>query len=35
MAPVRIDWLRDVDAAIAEARVKRLPVLVDFSNAPT
>ena len=30
-----IEWIKDVDAALAEARTKQKPVLVDFSAAPT
>ena len=30
-----IRWLKDVDAALMEARAARKPVLVDFSAAPT
>jgi uncharacterized protein YyaL (SSP411 family) len=29
-----IEWRTDVDAALAEAREKRKPVLLDFSAAP-
>jgi uncharacterized protein YyaL (SSP411 family) len=30
-----IEWIKDVDAALAEARAKQKPVLLDFSAAPT
>jgi len=30
-----IHWLRDLAAGLAEARAQRLPVLLDFSAAPT
>jgi len=29
-----ISWLKDVDAALKEARTTRKPVLLDFSAAP-
>ena len=29
-----IRWLKDVDAALKEAKTARKPVLVDFSAAP-
>lgn len=29
-----ISWTTDVDAALAEARAKNKPVLLDFSAAP-
>ena len=29
-----IRWLNDADAALAEARTARKPVLLDFSAAP-
>lgn len=29
-----IRWLKDVDAALAEAKAARKPVLLDFSAAP-
>ena len=29
-----IKWERDVDAAMAEARAKNLPLLLDFNAAP-
>ena len=29
-----IKWLRDVDAALTEAKAARKPVLMDFSAAP-
>lgn len=30
-----IEWIKDVDTALAEARAKQKPVLLDFSAAPT
>jgi hypothetical protein len=29
-----IRWLKDIDAALQEAKAARKPVLVDFSAAP-
>jgi len=29
-----ISWNKDVDAALAEARTRNKPLLVDFSAAP-
>jgi thiol:disulfide interchange protein len=29
-----ISWLKDVDAALAQAKQSRKPVLLDFSAAP-
>ena len=29
-----IHWLKDVDAALSEAKTARKPVLLDFSAAP-
>jgi hypothetical protein len=29
-----INWVKDVDSALAEARRARRPVLLDFSAAP-
>jgi len=29
-----INWLKDVDAALAQAKKSRKPVLLDFSAAP-
>jgi hypothetical protein len=29
-----IHWLKDVDAAMVEARTKHLPLLLDFNAAP-
>ena len=29
-----IDWKKDVDAALAEAKETRKPLLLDFSAAP-
>ena len=29
-----ISWLKDVDAALAEAKTQGKPVLLDFSAAP-
>jgi hypothetical protein len=30
----QIEWLRDVDAAIAEAGRAKKPILLDFTAAP-
>lgn len=29
-----INWMTDLDAALAEARDRRLPVFLDFSKDP-
>jgi hypothetical protein len=29
-----VDWVKDVDTALSEAKSKHLPVLLDFSAAP-
>jgi hypothetical protein len=29
-----IQWMRDVDSALVEARAKQQPLLLDFSAAP-
>ena len=29
-----IHWVKDVDAALTEAKAERKPVLLDFSAAP-
>jgi uncharacterized protein YyaL (SSP411 family) len=29
-----IQWMKDVDAALAEARAKNKPLLIDFNAAP-
>jgi hypothetical protein len=29
-----IQWMKDVDAALDQARTKQQPVLLDFSAAP-
>jgi hypothetical protein len=29
-----IQWRRDVDTAMAEARAKNMPLLLDFNAAP-
>lgn len=31
---MKIEWGKDVDAALSEARAKQRPVLLDFSAAP-
>ena len=31
---MEIQWQKDVDAALKEARTSRKPVLVDFTAAP-
>jgi hypothetical protein len=35
MAHTSIEWRRDADAALAEAKRAHMPVLIDFSAAPT
>jgi uncharacterized protein YyaL (SSP411 family) len=34
MTPDNIDWQRDVDAALAEAKRSNKPLLLDFTAAP-
>ncbi len=29
-----IQWMKDVDAALSEARTKQRPLLLDFTAAP-
>ncbi len=29
-----VNWKKDVDAALAEAKEKNMPVLIDFSATP-
>jgi thiamine pyrophosphate-dependent acetolactate synthase large subunit-like protein len=29
-----VEWKKDVDAALAEAKASKRPVLIDFSAAP-
>ena len=29
-----VNWLKDVDAALAEAKAQNKPLLIDFSAAP-
>lgn len=29
-----VNWLRDVEAALAQARSESKPILIDFSAAP-
>ena len=29
-----VNWIKDVDAALAEAKAKNKPMLIDFSAAP-
>ena len=31
---VAINWLKDADAALADAKIKKKPILLDFSAAP-
>ena len=31
---MKVQWLKDADAALAEAKSSKKPVLVDFSAAP-
>jgi Thioredoxin-like len=34
VTPVLVNWKKDADAALAEAKSSGKPVLVDFSAAP-
>jgi hypothetical protein len=31
---MKVQWLKDADAALAEAKTNKKPLLVDFSAAP-
>ena len=31
---MKVTWLKDADAALAEAKTSKKPVLIDFSAAP-
>ncbi|HJS24371.1 MAG TPA: thioredoxin family protein [Pyrinomonadaceae bacterium] len=31
---MEVQWLKDADAALAEAKTSKKPLLVDFSAAP-
>ena len=31
---MKVHWLTDADAALAEAKTQKKPVLIDFSAAP-
>jgi len=31
---MKVNWMKDADAALAEARTSKRPVLIDFSAAP-
>jgi uncharacterized protein YyaL (SSP411 family) len=31
---MKVHWLTDADAALAEAKTKQKPLLIDFSAAP-
>jgi hypothetical protein len=31
---MKVNWIRDADAALAEAKNNKKPLLVDFSAAP-
>jgi len=31
---MKVHWLEDADAALAEAKTQKKPLLVDFSAAP-
>ena len=31
---MKINWIKDADAALAEAKTNKRPLLVDFSAAP-
>ena len=31
---MKVQWMKDADAALAEAKMSKKPLLVDFSAAP-
>jgi hypothetical protein len=31
---MKVNWIKDADAALAEAKTSKRPVLIDFSAAP-
>jgi uncharacterized protein YyaL (SSP411 family) len=31
---MKVNWIKDADAALAEAKTNNKPVLIDFSAAP-
>jgi uncharacterized protein YyaL (SSP411 family) len=31
---MKVHWIKDADAALAEAKTNKKPVLIDFSAAP-
>jgi uncharacterized protein YyaL (SSP411 family) len=31
---MKVNWITDADAALAEAKTNKKPVLIDFSAAP-
>lgn len=31
---MKVNWITDADAALAEAKTSKRPVLIDFSAAP-
>jgi hypothetical protein len=31
---MKVNWMTDADAALAEAKTNKRPVLIDFSAAP-
>ena len=31
---MKVNWITDADAALAEAKANKRPVLIDFSAAP-
>jgi uncharacterized protein YyaL (SSP411 family) len=31
---MKVNWLKDADAALAQAKTSKKPLLVDFSAAP-
>ena len=31
---MKVNWMKDADAALAEAKTSKKPVLIDFSAAP-
>lgn len=31
---MKVNWMKDADAALAEAKTSKRPILIDFSAAP-
>jgi len=31
---MKVNWIKDADAALAEAKTSKQPLLIDFSAAP-